>query len=81
MNKDDFSNMTEDEIEELFADCHSNLQAPVGGYIYTPTCYGCRNYYQPANWWKDATCKVFGKPPRKYSLDDQYTCPYKVTND
>ena len=73
-----FDGFTREQIEAMYEKCNSNLETPITGRIYEPTCYGCKNLVTPVNVWKDHTCKVFGKLPEKYWSDDRYECPYKV---
>ncbi len=69
--------MEKNKIDALFADCHSNLETPLMGRIFTPTCYRCKNLIHPDNPFLDCTCKVFGQLPEKYWGDDKEPCPHK----
>ena len=76
-----YRKMTEEEIEELFKNARSNLEAPVEGRIYEPACYHCVHQIQPRYILDDPTCEIFGEPPAKYANSDQYPCPYKVLDE
>lgn len=77
-----FLKRTEEEIEELFKNARSNLEAPIEGRIFEPTCYHCVHQIPPKNRYLERpTCEIFGEIPRKYGSDDQYPCPYKVLDE
>lgn len=67
-----------DEVNKMFNDCHSNLETPLMGRVYTPICYHCKNLVFPDNPFENCTCKVFGNPPDKYRHDDKEMCPHKI---
>lgn len=73
------SDMTEEEVDKLFEGCHSNLDTPLFGRVYTPTCKGCKNLIWPKNYWLDPTCKVFGELPDEYWNDDKNICPHRIS--
>ena len=73
-----YDGFTEEQIEEMYKNCHSNLDAPMAARFFTPTCHGCRNLTLPVDLFRDYTCKVFGELPEKYWDDDRYECPCKV---
>ena len=76
------SNMTEEEVDKLFEGCHGNLDAPLSGEVYFPTCHGCKNLVDSPNvYLNDPTCKIFGKLPDKYWQDDMHTCPYRIQDE
>ncbi|MEG1446750.1 MAG: hypothetical protein RSB47_05545 [Ruthenibacterium sp.] len=73
--------MTQEEFEKLFEGCHSNLDTPLMGTIYTPTCYHCKNFICPDDPFREETCLFFGDIPKKYRLGvdgvDEM-CPHKA---
>ena len=73
-----FNGIPANEVNKMFDECCSNQDTPLTGRIYTPICHSCKNLETPNNPFGDCTCKVYGKPPDKYRLDDKEMCPYKI---
>ena len=71
---------TKEEIEELFADCHSNLEAPIIGEIYTPICKNCKNLIRINDGWSLPVCQELGRFPSEYWEPDA-VCPYRVEKE
>ena len=69
--------MTEEEVDKLFEGCHSNLEAPIIGEIYTPICKNCKNLIRVNGGWSLPVCQELGRFPREYWEPD-VVCPYRV---
>ena len=82
-NRNEFyRKMTEEEIEELYKNARSNIEAPLEGRIFKPTCYHCVHRIDPVRIFVGRpTCEIFGEIPSKYGSDDRYPCPYKVLDE
>lgn len=70
-----------EEIKKMFNECHSNLEAPLIGRVYTPACYRCKNLIEPADPFEDCKCVVFGELPKEYWCDDKTPCPSRIEKD
>ena len=72
------SDMTEEEVDKLFEGCHSNLDTPLFGRVFTPPCKDCKNLHWPSNYYyDDPKCEVLGRYPKEYWGPD-VVCPYRV---
>ena len=84
MENDFFPVLTEEEIAELYRTARGNVDAPISGRIYEPTCYHCKYQILPPGGFlsqEEPSCEIFGEVPSQYRHDDKYTCPYKVLDE
>lgn len=66
------------EIEKLFEECHSNLDTPLAGQVYSPLCCTCQNFVDPYDPFESPRCNAYGKLPRDIYLSNGAPCEHYI---
>lgn len=63
--------LNEKEINDLFKDCHSNLETPLMGGIITPQCKSCKHVDKKSLREVKKICKIIGQIPDNITFNTE----------
>jgi hypothetical protein len=69
-------NITQEELDKMYAEAHSNIEAPILGRMYTPLCKSCKKVNMVYGSYKAPECSVYDKLPEDYIDAVKSDCPH-----